>query len=217
MLKAIIFDMDGVLVDSEPFILEAATRMFAERGLSVQPEDFKPFVGAGENRYVGGPAETHGFPLEIEEAKARTYAIYDEITRGRLDPLPGVRQFIAEARTLGLKLAVASSADPVKIGINLREIGIPEETFDAVISGLDVVHKKPAPDIFLLAAQRVGVEPPHCVVVEDAINGVAAARAAGMRCLGLTTSFSAAQLTGADWIAPDLAGIRINDLMNSIT
>lgn len=217
MLKAIIFDMDGVLVDSEPFILEAATRMFAERGLSVQPEDFKPFVGAGENRYVGGPAEAHGFPLEIEEAKARTYAIYDEITRGRLVPLPGVLQFIAEARALGLKLAVASSADPVKIGINLREIGIPEETFDAVISGLDVVHKKPAPDIFLLAAQRVGVEPPHCVVVEDAINGVAAARAAGMRCLGLTTSFSAAQLAGADWIAPDLAGVRVNDLMNSIT
>lgn len=207
MLIAIIFDMDGVLVDSEPFILEAATRFFAERGLTVQPEDFTPFVGAGENRYIGGPAEKYGLSIDIEEAKARTYAIYDEITRGHLAPLPGVREFISEARGLGLMLAVASSADPVKIAINLREIGIPAETFDAVVSGLDVVHKKPAPDIFLAAADRLGVPPEECVVVEDAVNGVAAARAAGMRCLGLTTSFSAEKLAGADWIAADLSGI----------
>lgn len=212
MIRAIIFDMDGVLVDSEPFILEAATRFFAECGLTVQPEDFTPFVGAGENRYIGGPAEKYGFPIDIDEAKARTYAIYDEITRGRLAPLPGAREFITEARRLGIRLAVASSADPVKIGINLREIGIPAEAFDAVVSGLDVEHKKPAPDIFLAAADRLGVPPAECVVVEDAVNGVAAARAAGMRCLGLTTSFTSEQLAGADWIASDLSGISPGDL-----
>lgn len=205
VIKAVIFDMDGVLVDSEPFICEAAMKMFAERGLTVQPEDFLPFVGAGENRYVGGVAEKYNFPHDIERDKARTYAIYGEIVKGRIKPLPGVREFIARARSKGLKLAVASSADPVKIETNLREIQIPRETFDAVVSGLDVEKKKPNPDIFLHAASKLGVEPGKCLVVEDAVNGVAAAKAAGMRCLGLTTSFSPDELAGADWIVPTLA------------
>ncbi|HEY3412205.1 MAG TPA: HAD-IA family hydrolase [Armatimonadota bacterium] len=213
MQKAIIFDMDGVLVDSEPFIREAATRMLAEHGLTVQPEDFKPFVGAGEDRFVGGPAEKYGLTLDIPAAKARTYAIYDEITRGRLTPLNGAREFIAAAREIGLRLAVASSADRIKIGINLREIDIPPVSFDAIVSGEDVVHKKPSPDIFLAAAARLGILPADCVVVEDAVNGVAAARAAGMRCLALTTSFTPEQLTGADWIAPDLSGVSPGALL----
>jgi HAD superfamily hydrolase (TIGR01509 family) len=197
--------MDGVLVDSEPFICEAAIKMFAECDLNVRPDDFLPFVGAGEDRYIGGVAEKYGFALDIERDKARTYAIYADIVRGRIEPLPGVREFIAKARAKGLKLAVASSADPVKIETNLGEIDLPHETFDAVISGLDVVHKKPEPDIFLAAASELGVEPAECLVVEDAVNGVAAARAAGMRCLALTTSFRPAELEGTDWIVPTLA------------
>lgn len=204
-IKAIIFDMDGVLVDSEPFICEAAIRMFAEHNLTVSPDDFIPFVGAGENRYIGGVAEKYGFPIDIERDKARTYAIYGEIVKGRLQPLAGVREFISKCRARGLKLALASSADRIKIEINLREIGVPSETFDVVVSGLDVVKKKPDPEIFLAAARKMGVDPPACLVVEDAVNGVAAAKAAGMRCLGLTTSFSPDDLAAADWTAPDLA------------
>lgn len=205
MLKGIIFDMDGVLVDSEPFICEAAIRMFAERGLNVKPEDFIPFVGAGENRYIGGVAEKYGFPIDIERDKARTYEIYGEIVKGRIEPLPGVHEFIAKARTRGLKLALASSADRVKIDINLREIGIAPETFDAIVSGQDVIRKKPDPEIFLTAAKRLGLAPEECLVVEDAVNGVAAAKAAGMRCLALTTSFTKEDLAGADWFASNLA------------
>ena len=197
--------MDGVLCDSEPFICEAAIRMFAEHNLAVSPDDFIPFVGAGENRYLGGVAEKHCFPIDIERDKARTYAIYGEIVKGRLEPLAGVHEFISRARARGLKLALASSADSIKIEINLSELGIPPDTFDVVVSGLDVVKKKPDPEIFLTAAGKIGVEPSYCLVVEDAVNGVAAAKAAGMRCLGLTTSFSADDLAGADWIAPDLA------------
>jgi len=205
MLKGIIFDMDGVLVDSEPFICEAAIRMFAERGLNVKPEDFIPFVGAGENRYIGGVAEKYGFPIDIERDKARTYEIYGEIVKGRIEPLPGVHEFIAKARARGLKLALASSADRVKIDINLREIGIAPETFDAIVSGQDVIRKKPDPEIFLTAAKRLGLAPEECLVVEDAVNGVAAAKAAGMRCLALTTSFTKEDLAGADWFASNLA------------
>jgi HAD superfamily hydrolase (TIGR01509 family) len=204
-IRGVIFDMDGVLVDSEEFICEAAVRMFAERGLAVRRADFRPFVGAGEDRYLGGVAEKHGFPLDLERDKGRTYELYGEIVRGRLQPLPGVHRFIGKCRARGLRLALATSADRVKMLINLREIGLPPETFDAAVNGLDVAHKKPAPDIFLLAAGRLGLAPAECLVVEDAVNGVAAARAAGARCLALTTSFTREQLAGAAFFAANLA------------
>lgn len=204
MIKAIIFDMDGVLIDSEPFIREAAIRMFAEKGLTVHPDDFLPFTGAGENRFIGGVAEKYGIALDIERDKARTYQIYGEIVRGRLEALPGVHEFIAKAREKGLKLAIASAADRVKVDINLDEIGLSEEDFDAVITGSDVTRKKPDPEIFLTAAAKMGVEPRECLVCEDAPNGIEAARAAGMRCLGITTTFCPDELQ-ADWHASNLA------------
>jgi HAD superfamily hydrolase (TIGR01509 family) len=205
MLSGIIFDMDGVIVDSEPFICEAAIRMFAEMGHTVKPDDFLPFVGAGENRYVGGPAEKYGIQINVEKAKNRTYELYAEIVKGRLKTLPGVHQFIEKARSRGLKLAVASAADLVKVRINLTEVGLTDEIFDAVVSGSDVEKKKPDPEIFILAAHKLGLPSEGCLVVEDAVNGVRAAKSAGSKCLALTTTFSADQLTLADWIAPDLA------------
>ena len=208
--RGVIFDMDGVLCDSERFIAEAGVAMFREtHGLTVSAEDFTPFVGTGENRYLGGVAQKYGVTLDLDRDKARTYAIYLEIIRGRLQPLPGVREFIADCRRRGLKLAVASSADRVKVEGNLREIQLPPSQFDTVVNGLDVTHKKPHPEIFLLAATHLGLTGPQCIVVEDAPNGVQAAKAAASRCLGLTTTFSAEELrrNGADWTAPDLAHV----------
>ncbi len=207
MLKGIIFDMDGVLVDSEEHICRAAMAMFAERGLDVKPEEFLPFVGAGEDRYLGGVAEKHGLELDLETDKARTYEIYAEVVKGRLGPLPGVHEFIARCRKRGLKLALATSADRVKMLVNLREIGLPPETFDATVNGLEVERKKPDPEIFLAAAGRFALAPENCLVVEDSVNGVVAAKAAGAKCLALTTSFDAGQLSAADWIAPTLAAV----------
>jgi beta-phosphoglucomutase len=209
-VAGVIFDMDGVLCDSEPFICEAACRMFAElHGVQVAPRDFEPFVGAGENRYLGGVAEKHGVTLQLERDKARTYAIYLEIIRGRLQPLRGVKGFIRDCRLRGIRLAVATSADRIKMEGNLKEIGLPPETFDITVNGLDIARKKPFPDIFLLAAKRLGLLPSRCIVVEDAPNGIQAGKAAGCRCLGLTTTFPADVLlkAGADWIAPDLAAV----------
>jgi len=205
--KGVIFDMDGVLVDSEPFIIEAARRMFGEHGVAVRAEDFHPFTGMGENRFIGGVAEKYGFRLELERDKKRTYDIYLEIIRGRLGPLPGAREFIARCRRLGKRMAVASSADRRKVSGNLGEIGIGAELFDAVVTGEDVENKKPAPDIFLLAAERIGVDPGECLVIEDAPSGVQAAKAAGSRCLGILSSFTAEKLAGADFYAADLAGV----------
>ena len=208
-IRGVIFDMDGVLCDSESLICDAARKMFLKRyDTRIRPEDFLPFVGTGENRYLGGPAEKYGIPIRMPEDKIYTYEIYLEIIKNRLDPLPGTVEFINAARTKGLKLAVASAADLMKVDGNLREIGLPPDMFDAVITGSDVTKHKPDPECFLKAAEKINLPPEQCLIVEDAINGVLAAKAANARCLGITTSFTDEQLRakGADWTAPNLAG-----------
>ena len=200
-LKAVLFDMDGVLLDSEAYICQAGIRMFREKGYQVNPGDFLEFTGMGENRYLGGVAEKHGIPFEVERDKARTYEIYGELVSGKLKAFEGVTDFIDRCRERGLKMAVASSADPPKVHINLTEIGIPPSTFGTVVTGVDIERRKPAPDIFLKAAENLGVDPSDCLVIEDAVSGVAAGKAAGAKVLALTTSFPAEELAGADWIA----------------
>ena len=201
----VILDMDGVLVDSEGFLCKATCQMFTEKGLSVQPEDFLPFVGTGENRYIGGVADKYNFPVDIKAVKKRTYDIYLKIIQGALKPLPGVHEFIETCKSMDKKIAVASSADRRKVRGNLVEINLPWDYFDAVITAEDVVHKKPSPDIFLLAAERLRLNPKDGLVVEDAISGVTAAKAAGARCLALTSSFSRDKLNKADYWAANLA------------
>jgi HAD superfamily hydrolase (TIGR01509 family) len=204
MIKAVLFDMDGVLVDSEEYICKAAMEMFREHGLNVKPDDFIPFVGTGENRYIGGVAEKYNFPLVIERDKKRTYEIYERMVRNKLVPLPGVNDFIIECKKKKLKIAVATSADEIKMKINLREIGIPAETFDTTVNGLQIEKKKPHPDIYLKAARLLSVDPSECLVVEDAPSGIKAARAAGMKCLAVMSGFSDKVLMDADWIVKDL-------------
>ena len=205
MIKAVLFDMDGVLVDSEQFIRRAGMEMFEEKGYEVKAEDFTPFTGMGENRFLGGVAEKYNIPFDVEKDKARAYAIYDELVKGNLEALTGVHAFIHKCREKNLKIAVATSADEVKMKINLRETGLKEVIFDALVNGLEVDKRKPDPAIYLKAAKRVGVEPSACLVVEDAVSGVKSAKAAGCRCLALTTSFSADELADADWIASNLS------------
>jgi len=197
--------MDGVLLDSEEYITRAGILMFGEKGYEVLPSDFKPFTGMGENRFLGGVAEKYGIPFELEKDKARAYAIYAEITRDRLSALAGVREFIQNCRKKLLRLAVATSADEIKMRINLRETGLGEELFDALVNGLEVEHKKPHPEIYLLASRRLGLEPEECLVVEDALSGMKAAKAAGCKCLAITSSFPAEEFDQADWVVKDLS------------
>src|SRR5512138_2714403 len=93
-VRAVIFDMDGVLVDSEPLINAAAIAMFREKGLVVQPDDFLPFVGAGEERYTGGVAEKYDFPFNPAEGKRRTYEIYLDLVPSKLQAFPGVPELV---------------------------------------------------------------------------------------------------------------------------
>ena len=205
MIKAVLFDMDGVLVDSEAYIRQAAISMFAEKGYQVSETDFMPFTGMGENRYLGGVAEKHNVPFDLEADKRRTYEIYAGLVRGKLDPLDGVKKFIYNCIYKNLKIAVASSADPVKVYINLEEIGLEPSLFQAIVTGKDIEHKKPSPDIFLRAAELLEVKPENCLVVEDAISGVQAGKSARSKVLALRTSFSTEELSAADWITDTLA------------
>jgi len=211
-IQAVIFDMDGVLTDSEPLINAAAVAMFRERGLVVQPEDFAPFVGTGENRYLGGVAELHGWAIDLASAKRRTYEVYLERVATELRAFPGAIELVNRCRGAGLKVAVASSADWIKIEANLNRIGLPPSGWDAVVTGDEVECKKPAPDIFLEAAARLDLPPAACVVVEDAVNGIEAAKAAGMRCVAVAQSFDAARLVRADLVRPSVAEVSLVDL-----
>ena len=211
--RAVIFDMDGVLTDSEPLICAAAIAMFREFGLMVQAEDFLPFVGTGENRYLGGVAEKYGFALDIPAAKKRTYEIYLEFVPEQLRAFPGARELVLGCRAVGLRTAVASSADLIKIEANLHKIALPPATWDAVVCAEQVIHKKPAPDIFLAAASALGCAPAECVVIEDAVNGVEAALAAGMRCVAVAQTFPGDRLSAAHLVRAAMRDVSLADLL----
>jgi HAD superfamily hydrolase (TIGR01509 family) len=213
MTRAVIFDMDGVLTDSEPVINAAAIAGLREYGIDPKAEDFVPFVGTGEDRNIGGVAALYG--LRYEPAmKRRVYEIYLQILPGLIRAFPGVHELLRGLQAQGLRLAVASSADRVKVEANLRAIAVDLSVFGAVVTGEDVELKKPAPDIFLAAARQLGVPPNVCCVVEDAVSGVRAAKAAGMRCVAVEQSFAAALLEPAapDVIRPTLAAVTLADL-----
>lgn len=217
--RGVLFDMDGVLCDSEPFIREAARAMFRERhGADIPDEAFFPFVGMGEERFLGGPAEQRGIPFDPIGDKSRCYEIYLDLIRGRMPPMNGARDFARVCIDLGCRLAVASSADLVKVRGNVEQIGMADGFFSAIIDGTMVSRRKPAPDIFLLAAARLGLPPESCLVVEDAPSGLEAAKAAGCLALGVRSSFDAPRLAaaGADWTVADLAeACRLIDEISS--
>jgi HAD superfamily hydrolase (TIGR01509 family) len=205
MIQGVLFDMDGVLIDSEAYIAEAAVKMFEEYGINAKTSDFKPYVGMGENKYIGNVAEKYGLYEDIDKLKTRTYNIYDELISGKVGALPGVHVFIDKCKKKGLKIAVATSADKMKMIINLKEIGLADNIFDALVNGLDIEHKKPDPEIYLLAAKKCGINIANCLVVEDAISGVEAGKRAGAKVLGLTTSFTGIELEKSDWLCNTLA------------
>jgi HAD superfamily hydrolase (TIGR01509 family) len=151
-------------------------------------------------------------PLDLAAAKHRTYEIYLELVPRQLRAFPGAVDLVGACRRSGLRVALASSADWIKVQANLRQIGLPPENWDAIVTGENVTARKPAPDIFLAAARKLGVPPAACVVIEDAVNGVQAARAAGMRCIAVAQTFSADKLDEADVVKTQIADITLADL-----
>ncbi len=206
MVKGIIFDMDGVLVDSEPAITYASIEVLKTLGISAKPIEFKPFTGMGDDKFIGGVLEAHGGVYK-PEYKEQAYKIYIETADKNVTVYPWSKKIINELKARGYKLAVASASDLKKVSCNLSCIGVELSLFDAIVTGSDVERKKPAPDIFLLAAEKAGLAPDSCIVAEDALSGVMAAKSAGMTAVGVTTSFPKEKLleAGADFVTEDLS------------
>ena len=207
-IKAVLFDMDGVLVDSEPVIEAAAIAALKEYGVYARPEDFSPFVGAGDGRYIGGVAEKYGLPYK-DGMKERLYEIYFQMLEDNPGVFEGAVPLLESLEKKGYILALASSADRIKVEANLKTARIPESCFSVITAGEDVSEKKPSPEIYLKTAEKLGVPPGECAVVEDALNGVKAAKSAGMPCIGISTSFSDGELkgAGADYVCGDISGV----------
>ncbi len=192
--KAVLFDMDGVLIDSGYAMREASLNMLKESyGISAKHEDFYPFTGMGEKAYIGGVSSKYGVPYE-DIMKDKAYDAYGKAYRHLIKTYDGICDLIHYLKGKGYKVAVASSADRVKVVINIETIGLKPEDFDAVLTGSDTEKKKPDPEIYLLAAKAVGIEPSSCIVVEDAISGIKAAENAGMDCIGVATTFDEEKL-----------------------
>jgi HAD superfamily hydrolase (TIGR01509 family) len=180
-LQAVIFDMDGVLVDSEPFGFKAMRRVMARHGLPYGEEENAEFLGRTTLDSCRILRARHRL-LESEETLADWYveAMLEQIARGPI-PMAGVPEVLRGVRGAGYRLALASSAEVRLIDANLAALAI-RPLFEAVVSGTQVARGKPAPDVFLAAAERLGVPAAACLVVEDSRNGLLAAKAAGMRC-----------------------------------
>ena len=164
--------------------------------------------GRGEDRYIGGVAEKYGLAYRTE-MKERVHEIYHDLIQQKLRPHPGAKKLLQELSRRPGKVALASSSDHVKINASLKAAGIPADAFDLIVSGEEVPRKKPSPDIYLETARRIGADPSECVVIEDAVNGVQAAKAAGMTCIAVTNSFSGETLAeaGADYITASLSDV----------
>ena len=199
-VKGILFDMAGVLVDSEPAMARAAVEGMAEYGIHAAAEDFTPYLGTDEMTYFGCVVKMHGGTY-TEALGERIYDIYCQTAPDHIISFAGAADTVARIHAMGYRTAIASSANRRKLDVNITASRIPRDALDSIVSGSDVVKRKPDPEIFLTAAARLGLPPAACIVAEDAISGIKAAKAAGMLCFGVTTTFSAETLleTGADF------------------
>ena len=191
--KAILFDMDGVLIESEFLMRHAAIQALAEYGITAKHEDFREFTGMGEDKFVGGVAEKYGHTYTFN-MKERAYDYFGAQVKEMAHVPAGVREMLMALHEKGLIMAVCSAADLRKVRYNIQAIGVNERIFSALVTGSDVERKKPFPDIYLEGARRVGIDPRDCLVVEDAVSGIKAAHAAGMDAVGVPTTFSKEEL-----------------------
>ncbi len=182
-IKALIFDMDGVLVDSEPCHLQAYQELLGRLGHPYTGEDNREFLGRKDITILGILNERYNLKSSAEALLVEKEAILARLLATAV-PRPGVVKTLETAKRLGLPIAVASSATlpTIKLVVDVLKI---RSYFKTLTSGDEVAHGKPAPDVFLLAAERLGVKPEHSLVIEDTYNGVLAAKAAGMYCVAI--------------------------------
>jgi HAD superfamily hydrolase (TIGR01509 family) len=207
LVQAVIFDCDGVLVDSERLSLASWLPVLARHGIHAEIRDIEPFIGKSDLSVLEHFSRSSVVPLGSEVLLERQ-AEYFRLARGNLHPFPGLVAVLEALRAKGVAMAVASSGRPEKIRFNLEEAKL-TEFFPVVVSSVEVARGKPAPDLFLLAASRLQRRADDCAVVEDSVFGIQAARSAGMLTLGYTSSYPASvlSLAGAHQVFDDFAAL----------
>ncbi len=211
MVKAVIFDMDGVLVDSQPIHYKADMIALEKLGVSVSLEQLQKYTGTSNPNRFARFKKDFGIAQSVEEITVlQESIIFDLIAKNDLQPIKGVKQLLDNLKLHSLNLAVASSSSHKFIDAVLTKINI-KDYFDIIVSGEDLKNSKPAPDIFLATANKLNITPADCIVIEDSENGVLAAIAANMKCIGYINPNSGNQdLTKATLIVDDFTKIDIH-------
>lgn len=209
--KAVIWDMDGVIADTAPYHLRAWQEVFRQRDKSYTEDDFRSNFGKRNDAIIRNILGSKITLRELEAIATEKEASFRESARDNIEPLPGAIELLRSLNEHGFSQALGSSAPIENIRLVTRELGI-EDLFQVIVSGMDVKEGKPSPQGFLLAAEKLGIEPQDCVVIEDATAGVTAAKRAGMRCLAVTNTSPKTKLARADLVVDTLEKVTVSDL-----
>ncbi len=208
---AVLWDMDGVIVDTAPYHFKAWQQTFARLGVKYTMAQFKESFGRRNEAII---PELMGKPVSADEIAViarRKEALFRRLARGNIKPFPGAIELLQFLTKSNIKMALVSSTPPHNIDSILDSLDI-KEVFQTIISGADVAKGKPDPECFLLAASRLGVETENCVVIEDSTAGVNAAKSAEMKCIAVTNTRPRNQLKKADLVVDNLKDIDISDI-----
>jgi len=209
--RAVIWDMDGVIVDTAPYHLKAWQEAFSKRRVKFTEADFRYSFGQRNDTIIKSTLGEDTSQELIEAISREKEEYFRHRIQQHIQPLPGVLELMKSLKKRGFKMALASSAPTENIALLTRSLGI-DSCFQAIISDKDVTKGKPDPQGFKLAARKLGVKPANCIVIEDAVAGVTAAKRAGMHCLAVTNTHPGTSLTAADLIVDTLEKVSVNDL-----
>ena len=210
-MEAFLFDMDGVIVDTQQYHSRALQQVFTEIGVSVSLAELSQYAGTKRGASFRGIAAQRGLKLPVEQLSARKDVLFNDIiAHTQLQPIEGIPELLAKLQAAGIPMAIASSSSDAFIAYIVDCLHI-RSFFDALLSGENLPESKPNPAIYQLTAQTLGVAPEQCVVLEDAALGVQAAKAAGMYCIGYQNPHSGQQdLSHADEIVASIRDIHID-------
>jgi beta-phosphoglucomutase len=203
MSHAVIFDVDGVLIDSYQAHFESWRALCREHGFDITEAQFAETFGRRSSDIIAMLFEGEFTSEQIAAMDDRKEALFREIVEADFPAMDGAVELIDDLAAAGFKLALGSSGPPDNILLVLRQLDR-AMAIGAIVTGQDVTRGKPDPQVFLIAAEKLAVDPAHCIVVEDAVPGIEAAKRAGMKAVALTGTATREQLSQADRIVDSL-------------